>query len=282
MRFPHAAGSVALITLDSCRYDTFVGANVPHLKAVGLLHRAWAPSHFTYGSHAAMFVGFTPGIADHAPIPYANPKFARLFKLRALGHPGRAQPYLELEGRNLIEGFRRRGLRTIGTGAVGWFDPALPASRALVADFEHFHYPGGTHACLRAQLAWVEQQLAVADGPVFLFMNVGETHVPYYHEGAPWDPTHNPCVPFAGTANDAALCHQRQTACLRFVDTTLAPLLAAFRDATVVLCGDHGDAWGEDGVWEHGVPHPKVFEVPLLLRLPGFGKPAAEAKAGLR
>jgi len=34
-----------------------------------------------------------------------------------------------------------------------------------------------------------------------------------------------------------------------------------------VVCADHGDAWGEEGLWEHGINHPKVFEVPLLMRL---------------
>ena len=102
-----------------------------------------------------------------------------------------------------------------------------------------------------------------------MFLNVGETHVPYYHEGAPWDRHVNPCQPFdrAGT-NDAAECRRRQAACLRFVDAELAPLLAAFSESTVVLCGDHGDCWGEDGLWEHGIGHEKTFEVPLLLRLP--------------
>jgi hypothetical protein len=47
----------------------------------------------------------------------------------------------------------------------------------------------------------------------------------------------------------------------------LAPLVEAFADANMILCGDHGDAWGEDGVWEHRIHHPKVIEVPLLLRL---------------
>jgi len=47
----------------------------------------------------------------------------------------------------------------------------------------------------------------------------------------------------------------------------LAPLLSRFREATVVVCGDHGDAWGEDGLWEHGIHHPAVLEVPLLFRL---------------
>lgn len=266
--FPHAAESVLLITLDSCRYDTFVTTDAPHLKAIGPLYRAMAPSHFTYGSHASMFVGFTPCVADGAPIPFANPKFARIFKMQSLGYSGQAAPYFELEGRNIVDGFRRRGLLTLGSGALGWFNPALPGSAALIDDFEHFHHPSGVPGGLREQLAWVERQLALADRPVFLFLNIGETHVPYHHEGASWDPAHNPCVPFAGATNDATLCRQRQADCLRFIDAELAPLLEAFAEAAIVLCADHGDAWGEDGQWEHGIPHEKVFEVPLVLRLP--------------
>ena len=53
--------SILFITLDSCRYDAFVEARAPNLKSLGPLHRAQAPSHFTYGSHAAFFMGLTPG-----------------------------------------------------------------------------------------------------------------------------------------------------------------------------------------------------------------------------
>ncbi len=56
--------SFLFITLDSCRYDTFRDAQAPNLKSIGPLHRAFAPATFTYASHAAMFVGFTPGIPE--------------------------------------------------------------------------------------------------------------------------------------------------------------------------------------------------------------------------
>lgn len=265
--FSYAAQSVVLITLDSCRYDTFVSANAPNLKAIGPLYRAWAPSHFTYGSHASIFAGFTPGIADGSPIPYANPKFARIFKLRALGS-GQARPYLELEGRNIIDGFRRQGFLTLGSGAVGWFDPSMPASVMLVQDFDHFYYKGHTHGCLPFQVAWFMERLALAQQPVFLFLNIGETHVPYFFEGASWDGGYNPCLPFGGALNDAAECRFRQQQCLEFVDATLAPLLNLFQSSALIVCADHGDCWGEDGLWEHGIVHEKVLEVPLILRLP--------------
>lgn len=34
--------SVLFITLDSCRYDTFIGAEIPNLRAVGPVYRCIA------------------------------------------------------------------------------------------------------------------------------------------------------------------------------------------------------------------------------------------------
>lgn len=104
------------------------------------------------------------------------------------------------------------------------------------------------------------------DRPAFLFMNLGETHVPYYHEGAPWSPDRNPCIPF-GADNDAGICRHRQIACIECIDRRIAALLERFAGATIVICGDRGDCWGEDGFWEHGFCHPKLIEVPLLFRI---------------
>lgn len=49
-----------------------------------------------------------------------------------------------------------------------------------------------------------------------------------------------------------------------------------------MVCADHGDAWGEDGVWEHGIHHPKVVEVPLVLRLRPQPVPGEGVGARLR
>src|SRR5437879_804832 len=96
--------SILFITLDSCRYDTFEAAAAPNMKAIGELHRARAPGNFTYSSHAAMFVGFTPGVAEEEA-PYVNPKFAKIFKLVGAGFPGKGTEFALLSGRNIMEGF---------------------------------------------------------------------------------------------------------------------------------------------------------------------------------
>src|SRR5436305_10436500 len=185
------SSSVLLVTLDSCRYDTFAGASVPALRKVGPLHQAQAPSHFTFGSHAAMFAGFTPGVASVAA-PLINPKLGKIFKLVGPAFPGKGGEGFTLEGKNIIEGFKRLGYLTLGSGAVSWFDPDTPAAQLLISEFDEFFY-SGNYWSLRRQLAWIDQQLTLhPQSPIFLFLNVGETHVPYYHEGAPWSHDDNP------------------------------------------------------------------------------------------
>lgn len=256
--------SILLITVDSCRYDVFASACLPNLRSIGPLHRAQAPAHFTLPSHAAIFAGFTPGCAELAE-PYLNPKYAKIFRLIGPGVPGKAQEFATLPGRNIIDGFKRIGYRAIGAGGVGWFRPDTLSGRSLSVDFDEFFWGGRTWA-LPAQLEFLQARLADSERPVFAFLNIGETHVPYYFEGCGWDLKRNPCTPFARD-NDAAECCRRQTLCVEYVDRLLAPLIAAFSNSTIIACADHGDCWGEDGLWEHSVFHPKIFEVPLLMRL---------------
>ena len=265
---PHP-DSVLLITLDSCRYDSFRRSSTPAMDRVGPLHRAMAPSHFTFGSHAAIFKGFLPSV--RAARPLLNSKLAKLFRLAHAGWPGKEQEEFQLEGPSIIQGFRRLGYRTVGSGAVGWFDPATETGRCLTTEFERFFYPGSTWQ-LEEQLAWIEAQRRdmQPDQPLFLFLNVGETHVPYWHAGALWDRNDNPCVPFQRSSHERRrTCRRRQRACLEHVDALLSPLLESFSAATIVLSADHGDCWGEDGLWEHGISHRFTLEVPLLMRVRG-------------
>jgi hypothetical protein len=217
-----------------------------------------------------MFIGFTPGI--DAPEPYANPHYARIFRVAGAG--GAAESWVRLSGRNVIDGFRRLGYYTVGTGAAGWFNPALMTSRTLIRPFDKFFYAQDTFF-LRRQIDFVMTEIEKADRPLFLFMNIGETHVPYWHEGAPWELDGGPCQAFK-EGNDADKCRERQRACLEWVDVQLAPILELFKDANAIVCADHGDAWGEDGQWGHGFQHPKVIDVPLLFRL--INKPAIKGE----
>ena len=275
------ASNVLFITLDSCRYDTFAAAHadgaIPHLTQVGALHCAQAPSYFTYGSHAAFWMGFTPGRAELEE-PMLNPKAGKLFRMAFAGHVGSEEGGFQLQGANVIEGFRRKGYRTIGSGAVDWFDPSSCTGAVLGAPFERFHFAGNTWS-LASQLSWIDHELAQTpqDQPVFVFLNVGETHVPYWHDAAPWPRRPSPCIAFGGEACNAKESARRQRACLEWVDCRLASLLKRFEQGTTLVCADHGDCWGEDGLWEHGISHPATLTVPMLLRY--RGQPVASSAA---
>ncbi|MCJ7774484.1 MAG: hypothetical protein MUP22_15275, partial [Desulfobacterales bacterium] len=85
--------------------------------------------------------------------------------------------------------------------------------------------------------------------------------------GATWSKEYNPCQPMAGENNDAVECWRRQKACLEYIDVNLASLLESFAESNAIICADHGDCWGEDNLWGHGMHHEKVLEVPLIIRL---------------
>jgi hypothetical protein len=256
--------SVLLITLDSCRYDTLESATAPNIKNIGPLHKAEAPGYFTYSSHQAIFMGFTPGIAKQAE-PFLNPKYSKIFKLTNVSHPGKGYEFITLSGKNIIDGFKKEGFAAYGTAAMGWFDVNTETGKVLTEEFDDFYYTGTGHG-LEDQVNWIFQKIHKTDKPVFVFLNIGETHVPYYYQGAEWDPHYNPCVPFSDT-NDADVCRYRQLKCVEWVDSILTRLLDAFSGSTTIICADHGDCWGEDGLWEHGFYHPKVIEVPLIFKL---------------
>ncbi len=261
--------SVLFLTLDSCRFDSFKRAKVPNLRQIGALHCALSPSYFTYGSHSAFWMGFTPGVIG-SKRRWLNPKAGKLFRMVYSGSSGNDGNCFNLDGRNLVEGFRNLGYLTVGTGAVEWFNTKTPTGSVLSEFFDHFWYSGNTWSLLD-QLQWIDGHiLQQSDNePIFLFLNIGETHVPYWHKGANWEPWPSPCVPFGGNDCSKRESRRRQVACLEWVDNKLQPLLEIFKGATILACSDHGDCWGENGLWEHGISHQATLKVPLLLRVRG-------------
>jgi hypothetical protein len=84
--------------------------------------------------------------------------------------------------------------------------------------------------------------------PVYLFVNVSATHVAHGH--------------YLGDSRDTAASQQ---AALAYADAHLARLittLTARKRWLVMLCADHGDAYGEDGYHGRGIAHPVVMNVP--------------------
>ena len=123
------------------------------------------------------FMGFTPG-NPMLREPYVNPKYGKIFLMKG-GERGLVPPYVTLLGRNIIDGLKNLGYRTIGSGAVNWFNPDKPTGRVLSQDFDVFGFCPGPN--LKKQIEWIERTLAKVKphAPPFVFLNAAETHVPY-------------------------------------------------------------------------------------------------------
>jgi hypothetical protein len=262
-------GGLVLLTYDSCRYDVLLDADTPVLDSFADVLSAQTPANFTYAAHVAFFAGMLPNTDDD--VPFYN-RFRR--QLLALSGVGELQVIKDAAVSvashwNVVAGLKTAGVVTVGAGAMNWF-----RQKTLQVGFDHFRFTG-TDA--RAQVDFIIEHVP-ADEPFFAFINFGETHAPFDFEGKErpcpvdvrarvmhWPPVESGPV---GRRNEA-YAHQRLAA--EFLDRHLGRLLSALpADTTVILCADHGECFGEDGYWGHGVNHPCVLKVPLaIFRLDG-------------
>ena len=244
---------IVLITLDTLRHDVAVDAMAAGETPAfaGLLPGGWeerhTPASFTYAAHRAFFAGFLPSPLNSGP-------HQRPFALAFPGSETTGPDTCVLDAPDVVGGLRDRGYRTICIGGVGFFNPASPLGRDLPGLFEEAHWepafgvasPDG----FEAQLDRLEEALAVDDHrPCFTFVNVSSIHQPNCH--------HLP-----GATADSLATHR---AALLYVDRHLPRLLRLVtrrRPALVVVCSDHGTAYGEGGYTGHRVGHPVVWTVP--------------------
>jgi arylsulfatase A-like enzyme len=260
-----------LLTLDSLRWDVFQEADAPFLKGLGDWKKGFTQATYTFPAHMSFFAGKLPQTTDNTDFydtvafrVGAEGRLTRNRQLYRLENPEAPRDGgIKLTGRNLIEGFKRHGYATIGAGAMSWFNPVLPAGKFLTEGFDYFFFREGpkhaSHASARHQIEWALEVIAAVRRPYFLFINFGETHHRFVYEGCPWFDQ-----PFA--YGNAAECRRRQRACLEYLDTAIAGLLGQLSDYDLVICSDHGEAFGEDGLWGHGFYHPVIMEVPMLIR----------------
>ena len=103
-------------------------------------------------------------------------------------------------------------------------------------------------------------------------LNIGETHEPYEF-GGQIDEITESRTRMRLFSDDGFLdkCFTKQSQSLQYIDTLFKDLLYIIsnrQEGTImVVCSDHGDCFGEDGLYGHGFYHEKVMEVPI-----GFGE----------
>ncbi len=259
-----------LLTYDSCRLDVLEAADTPVVDSFAEIRSAQSPATYTYPAHLSFFAGILPNC--DGDLPFYNRFTKQLVGLAEVGETNVVKHSLVqvTSDRNVMVGLAELGYQTVGAGAMNWFRQAT-----LTEGFERFAFTG-TDA--DAQIDFLLDEID-PDRPFFAFINFGETHAPFRYAGKQdrcpvdvrarimsWPPRQGD----GPVGRDSpAFDHQRRAA--EFLDTRLPRLFSGLPDNTVVvLTADHGECFGEDGYWGHGVSHPMVWTVPLtMFRLDG-------------
>lgn len=243
-----------LITIDSIRHDVFTAANLPFLKKFPNA-KAYTHGTYTLPAHVAFFTG-------KLPCNYNKGKFDNLARVNRevkeiqqwrLANPESDQPCAyRLQGKNIVDGFNNIGYNTIGTGAVSWFNTTKPAHIPVIQDFKKYKW-FGEYMFAQPQINFVKGEIEKTSGNYFAFINFGETHHPFRTK--PTDPE----VRYGNPK-----CFDAQKRCLEYLDKHIGDFINGLSNIDVIICGDHGDCLGEDGLYGHSFHHPKVIEVPII------------------
>lgn len=246
---------VVLITLDTLRFDVaceaLAAGKTPNLKSV-LPDMRWelrhSPGSFTYAAHQAFFAGFLPTPAVAGPHP-------RLFASRFMGSQTTCENTAVFDEPDLVSGLAARGYHTVCIGGVGFFNKRTPLGSVLPSLFAESHWNeemGVTSSASTQRQVELAESILRGRSPlqrVFLFINISAIHQPN-------------CIFSAGASTDTK---QTMREALAYVDTWLGKLFRVIQSrapAVVIVCSDHGTAYGEDGFTGHRLAHRVVWDVP--------------------
>jgi arylsulfatase A-like enzyme len=278
--------NVLLITLDACRFDSLALAKTPRLDQIGVLRKAITHGTFTLPAHMAFFSGYLPNVVEHPLVDFLSRERFQLWRLTRAKEKGRDTYGLLLKGDTIVEGFRNRGFYTLGVGGVRWF-----LTKTLTGLFDEFLFWGPRDysdwfAIRRPEdiaLNHLEEimERITAKKRWFLFINSLETHAPYndglnpvddevqriIRKAAPiWAGRKLQALDTHVLPEEFKTLHKAQIKALEAVDQRIGRLIDELpKPFIVVVCGDHGECFGENGQWGHGFVAQPVLEVPLIV-----------------
>lgn len=269
--------SLLIVTLDSCRLDTSIRADITFLRSLGAPQAARTHGSFTLPAHTALFAGYPPAVLG-ARISAPFGVLGTLPRIRAhTVWPGGSSWSM---GNSWLDTLRSNGIRTVGAGGVRWF-----LHEQLRCGFDVFHYWGPPHRDedldlpIRTPdefaLSHVEVLLdTVEDATTWLlFVNVSETHAPYTSERGLVTAQRKIAQVRNGkellpestsTTQLMADLHGAQVQALEQVDAGIQHLFETLpKPFDYLICADHGESFGEDRMWGHVLATDPVITVPL-------------------
>lgn len=249
------AADILFITLDTLRYDVARDAlkrgltpNLAKLLPPGGWEERHSPASFTYAAHQSFFAGFLPTPCE----PGLHP---RLFAARFEGSSTLTDQTCVFDEADIVTGLSNRGYYTFCIGGVGFFNKQNPLGRVLPDLFHESYWDptlGVTDPCSTENQVKLAVRLlgnVQRERRVFLFINISALHQPNN-------------IFLQNGEHDTLESH---AAALSYVDSQLPPLFEAMQrraPVLVIVCSDHGTAYGEDGYFGHRAAHEVIWTVP--------------------
>jgi len=285
--YPLEEYNVVFITLDACRYDTFINSRTSDLDKIGKVRCALTGGTYTLTAHINFFVGYLPTVLEEPFEPYYSTEIKQLWRLNTARYKSLRKVGILLEGLTILQGYEALGFTTIGVGGTGWF-----RSPILRTNFSHFLF-FGPHNHKNIWRARRPEEFALnhiqeivdevgKHDKWFLFINCVETHAPYdtgngipeklmqlyskYREA--WGGKIAKGRELKLSKGDLEPIHRQQMKSLEILSARIGKLFAALpkeRPLLIVICGDHGEGFGEKNIWGHGLPVKEVLQVPLIV-----------------
>lgn len=251
--------NIAVITIDSLRYDIAMQTDTPNFKKLFHFvneegwHKVFSHGTYTLASHISIFqAGILPSTKDVSEAPIYNRDKMNFFRAILKWNRNHPALYPTPEAENIVKGFEKLGYRTIGIGGVNWFNTKFKTSRFWKDNFfSEFYweekFQERSFNSFEYQIELTEKLLkSRSEKNIFYFLNISSTHFPYRRE-------------------DEERSLMAQSEALQYIDQHILKLINLIpKPCHFVILSDHGECFGENGLWGHGFYHPKIMEVPMI------------------
>jgi hypothetical protein len=269
-----------LITLDSCRYDSFMAARPRILKKLGKVEKRWSYASWTSPSHYNLLIGLMPHKSPKNV--YASEYYKKEF-LQFNERLGLKNiEFKSLVPRMFLPSFLKDtlGYRTNAMVSL----PVLNPRTVLNSGWDSYKLMD-KHNDMRAM---VREMKFSKDQPSFYLLNVGETHYPYALPDEPpdqWPRISGVHGVFKHLDDEVVggklkrgktekffdtekleMLRKRQIATVHYLDKVFEELFDIVpKNTYITVTADHGELFGEEGYFGHGpINHEKVWEVPFI------------------
>jgi hypothetical protein len=267
-----------MITLDSCRFDSFVAGETDKIEKLGELEKRYSYASWTAPSHYNLMTGLMPHTSPSNV--YASEYYKEdFFKY------GERLGTQDASFRELIPSLyfpvwlKKLGYHTHARVSM----PVLNSKTGINRGFDTYKLMD-KHNDMRSMF---ETMRFSEEKPNFFMLNVGETHYPYARpteEKNNWpriSGVHGVFKKLDNNIEDGKVItsdekffddekmkelHARQIDTVTYLNDVFEELYDLVPENTYIsVMADHGELFGEGGYFGHGpINHDKVFEVPFL------------------